>query len=91
MNRGSADNLSSRTEHTPGSRIRAIRHRQGLTQSQLASNAGLNQGYLSSIERGERQPRRTTIRAIALALEGTKNSMPMVSSPSITAAQAFWL
>ncbi len=69
MNRGSADNLSSRSERTPGSRIREIRHRQGLTQSQLASNAGLNQGYLSSIERGERQPRRTTIRAIALALE----------------------
>ncbi|HWL92300.1 MAG TPA: LexA family transcriptional regulator [Phycisphaerae bacterium] len=51
-----------------GERIRRIRQERGLTQIQLAQSANLNQGYLSSIERGQRVPRRTTIRTLAIAL-----------------------
>ncbi|MBX3395701.1 MAG: helix-turn-helix domain-containing protein [Phycisphaerae bacterium] len=51
-----------------GRRIRAIRRERGLTQVQLAVEANVNQGYLSSIERDRRQPRRSTIKALAVAL-----------------------
>jgi SOS-response transcriptional repressor LexA len=58
----------SQPEHL-GSRIRRHRQSQGLTQASLAAKANVNQGYLSSIERGDRLPHRTTLRAIAVALE----------------------
>lgn len=51
-----------------GERIRRIRREQNLTQSQLADQANVNQGYLSSIERGRRTPRAGTLRAIAVTL-----------------------
>lgn len=51
-----------------GARIRHHRQRQDLTQVQLARKANVNQGYLSSIERGDRTPRPYTLRAIAVAL-----------------------
>lgn len=51
-----------------GERIRAVRQQQGFTQVQLADRANVNQGYLSSIERGDRVPRPDTLRAIAVAL-----------------------
>ncbi len=69
MDSEARNNSTPSAERAPGRRIREIRQRQGLTQTQLAAKAGLNQGYLSSIERGERIPRPTTLRAIALALE----------------------
>lgn len=53
---------------TVGQRIRAIRRERGLTQTQLSAEANVNQGYLSSIERGDRTPRPSTIRAIAVTL-----------------------
>jgi len=51
-----------------GARLRDHRRRLGLSQSQLAARAGVNQGYLSSIEKGDRTPRPDTLRAIAVAL-----------------------
>src|SRR6185436_4666176 len=51
-----------------GHRLRDHRRRLGLSQSQLAEKAGVNQGYLSSIEQGDRTPRHDTLRAIAVAL-----------------------
>jgi len=51
-----------------GQRIRAIRLERGLTQTQLSAEANVNQGYLSSIERGQRTPRPGTLRAIAVTL-----------------------
>jgi len=51
-----------------GERIRAIRQERGLTQTQLSAEAKVNQGYLSSIERGRRTPRPGTLRAIAVTL-----------------------
>lgn len=55
-------------ERPLGVRIREVRQKQGLTQTQLAAAAGVNQGYLSSIEKSTRIPRRDTVRAIAVAL-----------------------
>lgn len=54
--------------HTLGPRVREQRRKLGLSQSQLAERAGVNQGYLSSIENGDRMPRHDTLRAIAVAL-----------------------
>jgi len=59
---------STRADDSIGARLRRQRLRQGLTQTGLAAKANVNQGYLSSIERGDRTPRLTTIRAIAVAL-----------------------
>lgn len=52
-----------------GARLRALRRQRVLTQTELAALADINQGYLSSIERGERQPRRATRLALARALD----------------------
>ncbi len=51
-----------------GERIRALRRQRGLTQQALASEANVNQGYLSAIERGRRTPRPGTVRALAVTL-----------------------
>ncbi|MEK6642981.1 MAG: XRE family transcriptional regulator [Planctomycetota bacterium] len=55
-------------ESAVGARIRRIRRDSNLTQSQLAKKANVNQGYLSSIERGDRVAGAGMIRAIAVAL-----------------------
>ncbi len=53
---------------TLGERVRGLRRRQELTQSRLAAAAGLNQGYLSAIERNLRRPSAKAVRALAAAL-----------------------
>ncbi len=53
---------------TVGERIRRARRDRGLTQTELAAKANVNQGYLSSLERGHRVPRPATLRAIAVTL-----------------------
>ena len=61
----------SRTSTRPdplGLRLREIRRRQGMTQTELAQRANVNQGYLSSIEKGDHRPRPTMLRAISVAL-----------------------
>lgn len=50
-----------------GVRLRRARRHLGLTQAQLARRAGINQGYLSELERGLRSPSRATLRALAMA------------------------
>jgi transcriptional regulator with XRE-family HTH domain len=52
-----------------GRRIRFYRERAVLTQMQLAERAGVNQGFLSDIERGKRNPSASSLQAIAVALE----------------------
>ena len=52
-----------------GPRIRQFRQRHNLKQIELARRAGINQGYLSSIERGHRDPSATALRALAVALD----------------------
>ncbi len=51
-----------------GDNCARIRKQRGLTQEQLAERCGLSQQYLSSLERGKRNPTIVTIYEIALAL-----------------------
>lgn len=51
-----------------GARIRKLRRDLEVTQSELAAKANVNQGFLSSIERGDRTASKGTIRALAVAL-----------------------
>lgn len=52
-----------------GQNIRRIRERKGITQEQLALNAGLNRAYIGYIERAERNPSTDTLVKIARALK----------------------
>jgi repressor LexA len=60
--------IAERVQESVGERIRRCRKERGLTQLALAAAAGVNQGYLSQIERGLARPRRRTIDALAVAL-----------------------
>lgn len=52
-----------------GARIRYYRQKAGLNQTSLARKAKVNQGYLSEIERGRRNPSPGSIKALAVALD----------------------
>jgi len=52
-----------------GQRIRYYRRQMGLTQTELARRANVNQGFLSEIERGKRKPSPSSLQAISVALE----------------------
>lgn len=53
-----------------GIAIKKIRQKKGLTQEELALEAGLlNRAYIGYIERGERNPSTETISKIAKALK----------------------
>ncbi|KOY14296.1 helix-turn-helix domain-containing protein [Paenibacillus xylanivorans] len=51
-----------------GERIRAIRKAKGLTQQQLAELSGLDDAYIGSVERGERNFSIDTLEKIILGL-----------------------
>jgi transcriptional regulator with XRE-family HTH domain len=61
--------VATRARESIGARIRRRRKAQGLTQAALAAVAGVNQGYISEIERGKAKPRQRTIDALAVALD----------------------
>ena len=48
-----------------GKRLRALRTGRGLTQEELARQLGVSKSALCMYERGEREPRRETLLAIA--------------------------
>ena len=48
--------------------IRAIRKYRGLTQSDVAGQAGLQQGYIADIEAGKKTGSATSLKSIAAAL-----------------------
>ncbi len=52
-----------------GKRVRSIRRRSGTTLDQLAEATGLNKGYLSRIESGEKTPSIATLLKLADALK----------------------
>lgn len=60
--------IEQRAEESIGARIKRRRKELGLSQVELAAAAGVNQGYLSEIERGKANPRRRTVDALAVAL-----------------------
>ena len=51
-----------------GNALRVLRIEKGLTQSQLAEKAGINEKYYGRIERNESSPTIDTIEAICKAL-----------------------
>lgn len=58
-----------------GERIRAIRKAKGLTQQQLAELSGLDDAYIGSVERGERNFSIDTFEKVLLALNVTINEL----------------
>lgn len=52
-----------------GQRIAALRRKKGITLEKLAYEMGISKGNLSDIENGKRDPRYTTLKAIADGLE----------------------
>ena len=52
-----------------GMRIRYLRKQKGMSQEDLALEAGVNKNYLSDLERGERNPTVVIVEKIASALE----------------------
>lgn len=52
-----------------GLRVRYYRRQREMTQKTLADRARINQGYLSSIEKGLRSPSPSTLQALAVALD----------------------
>ena len=50
-----------------GARIRSAREHLGLSQEELAARADVNAGYLSLIERGQREPSLSKLHKIATA------------------------
>lgn len=63
------DLIARRAAESLGERIRRRRRELGLTQATLAKNAGVNQGFLSEIERGKSSPSPRTVDALAIALD----------------------
>lgn len=66
--KGSPSIIETRAEEAIGARVRCRRKELKLTQETLAAAAGVNQGYISEIERGKASPRRRTLDALAVAL-----------------------
>lgn len=54
-----------------GARIRHFRHLRGLSQEQLALQAGLNPAFLGHLERGLKSPTITTLTKVVTALDIT--------------------
>jgi transcriptional regulator with XRE-family HTH domain len=52
-----------------GKNLRAIRRKLGLTQEDVAQRSGLEQGEVSRIERGLRDPHVSTVEKLAVAVE----------------------
>ena len=52
-----------------GRQIRTARELRGLTQEKLAERAGINNSFLSQVERGLKAPSLKTLHAIATELE----------------------
>jgi len=66
---------SERPQPALGSAIRQLRRKRGLTQEDLAENAGLTAATLSLIERGRANPTWDTVKKIAAALNSSMGEL----------------
>lgn len=64
-----------------GSRIRALRNSQGLSQAQLADSAGMSPRYLSEIEAGKRNVSFKRLEALAQILSVTLPELLNIDKP----------
>jgi DNA-binding XRE family transcriptional regulator len=69
-------------------RIKSARAKIGMTQQQLARKAGLDQGYVSKLERGDHSPSYKTRRKIERALGRKAGYLDPASSDARTASAA---
>lgn len=60
--------MTSKTLQTIGRRLREVREKQHLTQSDVADNAGISTNHYAQIERGEANPSLETLENILSAL-----------------------
>lgn len=58
-----------------GKRVNLLRIKKGMTQEELALEAGLNRAYIGYIERGERNPSTETVAKIAKVLKVSLNEL----------------
>ena len=58
-----------------GDRVRVLRKRKGWSLEELAERAGMHVTYLSSVERGYRNPTLNVVAALSLALGFTLSSL----------------
>lgn len=65
---------------TLGERLRARRHRLGLTLAEVAERSGLSLPYVSNLERDRGNPTIDALQAIASALETTLSELTVESS-----------
>lgn len=68
MPRPAQDIVQVRAGESLGQRVRRRRKELGWTQAELARRANINQGFLSGIEKGQRNPSTQTLNALAVAL-----------------------
>jgi transcriptional regulator with XRE-family HTH domain len=66
---GNTIDQGSQSPELIGTRVRSIRRRDGITLEQLAERTGLNKGYLSRIECGEKSPSIATLLKLSAALK----------------------
>ena len=52
-----------------GEAIKILRKKRGVTQQELAERSGITQGFLSLVERGEREPALTFVDQVSRALK----------------------
>jgi transcriptional regulator with XRE-family HTH domain len=74
---------------TVGTLLKRYRRAAHLTQAQLAEAAGFSVVYISMLERGARQPQRTTLTLLAdaLALSSAERVALEAAAPALAAAQ----
>lgn len=65
----SREEMANSSADLIGKRIKAIRRRAGLTLNELAEATGLNKGYLSRIESGEKSPSIASLLKLSGSLE----------------------
>ncbi|MEX1140979.1 MAG: helix-turn-helix transcriptional regulator [Thermoleophilaceae bacterium] len=61
--------MSAENQKRFGANVRRRRHEVGISQEDLAYEAGMHFTAISKLERGEREPRLHTILSVAAALE----------------------
>lgn len=61
-----------------GENVRRLRKERGLSQEELAFQAGMKRSYLSDLERGTRNP---TVRAMGRLADALKIEPPLLVAP----------